>query len=133
MNAPAADLPGLGGSIALSLVSLGVVCLVAWGLLRWLSRRGIGGTPLGGPIKVIARCPLEPRRSLYIVEAAGRHLLIGVGEGAPSALAELDAEAVRAAVAADGRRPGFAEILRGTAASWRGSVGPGKAGSGEGG
>ena len=55
------SLPGLGGSLAVSLVSLGVVCLLAYVALKLLSRRGVGRP--NGPIKVLARCPLEPHRA----------------------------------------------------------------------
>ena|SRR5688572_19795791 len=97
-GAPAAELPSLGGSIALSFLSLGLVCLLAWLALRWLSRRGVGRS--GGPLQVVARCALEPRRSVYVIEAAGRCFLVGVGDGPMSLLAELDAVAVKAAVVA---------------------------------
>jgi flagellar biosynthetic protein FliO len=93
-GASAAELPSLGGSIALSFVSLGLVCLVAYLALRWLSRRGVGRPE--GPLQVIARCSLEPRRSLYVVQAAGRCFLVGVGEGPMALLAELDAATVKA-------------------------------------
>jgi flagellar biosynthetic protein FliO len=89
-----AALPGFGGSLAISLVSLGVVCVIAWVSLRFLGRRGFGRA--NGPIKVVARCPLEPRRALYVVETAGRCFLIGVGDGPMTMLAELGAEAVKA-------------------------------------
>ena len=79
--------------MALSLASLGVVCLVAWGALRLLAGRGVG--KVSGAIRIVARCPLEPRRSVYAIEAAGRCFLIGVGEGPMSVLAELDAERVK--------------------------------------
>jgi flagellar biosynthetic protein FliO len=107
MGAPAGELPSLGGSIALSFVSLGLVCLVAYVALRFLSRRGVGqGT---GPLKVVARCPLEPRRSVYLIEAAGRCFLVGVGDGPMSLLAEVDPSAVKVDPApAPGR---FAEAL----------------------
>src|SRR5207237_8035165 len=98
MGAPAADLPSLGGSIALSFLSLGLVCLLAYLALRWLSRRGVGQGR--GPLQVLARCPLEPRRSVYLVEAAGRCFLIGVGDGPMALLAEVDAGSVEAAAAA---------------------------------
>lgn len=92
-----AELPSLGGSIALSFVSLGLVCLLAWLALRWLSRRGVGRS--GGPLQVVARCTLEPRRSVYVIEAAGRCFLVGVGEGPMALLAELDPATVKAAAA----------------------------------
>ena len=61
-------------------------------------------------MKVIARCPLEPRRSVYVVEAAGRSFLIGVGEGPMTVLAELDGEKLKGAVR-DVPRRRFAEVL----------------------
>jgi flagellar biogenesis protein FliO len=89
MNEAAAELPGLGGSLALSFVSLGVVCLMAYGVLRWLSRRGLGRND--GPLRVVARCGLEPKRAIYLIEAAGRCFVVGVGEGPMALLAEVDA------------------------------------------
>lgn len=94
----------------MSLVSLGVVCLVAYVSLRFLGRRGLGRA--SGPIKVLARCPLEPRRALYLVETAGRCFLVGVGDGPMTMLAEVGAAEVNAAlpkpIEAGGR---FAEVL----------------------
>jgi flagellar biosynthetic protein FliO len=89
---PPAELPSLGGSLAVSMLALGLVCLVAWVALRWLSRRGVGQGM--GPIRVVARCPLEPRRSVYLIEAGGRCFLVGAGEGPMSLLAEVDPKAV---------------------------------------
>jgi flagellar biosynthetic protein FliO len=103
----AGSLPGLGwSSVMLSLASLGVVCLVAWGALRLLAGRGVGKA--SGAVRVIARCPLEPRRSVYVVEAAGRSFLLGVGDGPMTVLAELDGDKVKATPVAG---PGFAEVL----------------------
>jgi flagellar biosynthetic protein FliO len=103
MGASAGDLPGLGGSLALSLVSLGVVCLLAYVIMRWLSRRGVGHAE--GPVRVVARCPLEPRRAVYLLEAGGRCFLVGVGDGPISMLAELDPTTVKTEIgdAARGR------------------------------
>jgi len=85
------QLPGLGGSLAVSLASLGIVCLLAYVSLRFLARRGFGrgAGASADPIRVLGRCPLEPRRSLYLVEVAGRRFLVGVGGGPMTALAEL--------------------------------------------
>jgi flagellar biosynthetic protein FliO len=104
-----AGVPGIGwSSVMLSLASLGVVCLVAWGALRLLAGRGVGKA--SGAVKVIARCPLEPRRSVYVIEAAGRSFLIGVGEGPMTVLAELDGEKLKSAIPA-GAPSKFAEVL----------------------
>jgi flagellar biosynthetic protein FliO len=104
----AGQMPGVGwGSLALSFVSLGAVCVVAWLALKLLAGRGIGRAL--GAIRVVARCPLEPRRSLYVVEVAGRSFLVGVGDGPMAMLAELDAGALpRAPVVAP---PRFADVL----------------------
>jgi flagellar biosynthetic protein FliO len=104
------QLPGLGwSSVALSFASLGVVCLVAWGALRLLAGRGVGKA--SGAVRVVARCPLEPRRSVYVVEAAGRCFLIGVGDGPMSVLAELDGERLKADVEASVPSVRFADVL----------------------
>ena len=107
----AGQVPGVGwSSVMLSLASLGVVCLVAWGALRLLAGRGVGKA--SGAVRVIARCPLEPRRSVYVIEAAGRSFLIGVGEGPMTVLAELDGDKLKAAAqVANVAAPGFAEVL----------------------
>jgi flagellar biogenesis protein FliO len=77
--------------------------------LRWLSRRG--GGQGSGPIRVLARCPLEPRRSLFIVEVAGRGFLIGAGDSAMTLLAEVDPAAVKAAAPPPGDGARFAQVL----------------------
>src|SRR4051812_30074013 len=88
MSATTSELPGFGSSIAWSFLSLALVCGVAYLGLRWLARRTGGQTM--GPLRVVSRCPLEPRRSVYIVEAAGRFFLVGAGDGPLAMLAELD-------------------------------------------
>jgi flagellar biogenesis protein FliO len=87
------------GLMVQALAVLVVVCAGAYLLVRLLGRLpGAGGEPL---LRVVARLPLEPRRTLYVVEAAGKTLLVGTTEGGPMAtLAELDAEAVQKLVAA---------------------------------
>jgi flagellar biosynthetic protein FliO len=94
-------------SVALSFVSLGVVCLVAYAALKFLAGRGVGKA--SGAIRVLARCPLEPRRSLYVVETGGRCFLLGVGDGPMTMLAELDAGALPREAATT--TPRFAEVL----------------------
>lgn len=80
---------GYGVALLQSLLALAAVCVLAWVVLRWSARRGLGVTR--GRVKVLERVPLDGRRSLYLVEIGERVLLIGAGEGgAPSLLAELD-------------------------------------------
>ena len=104
----AGQVPGVGWeSLALSFVSLGAVCVVAWLALKLLAGRGIGKAT--GAIRVVARCPLEPRRSVYIIEAAGRCFLVGVGDGPMTVLSELDAAALPGEPAVAPLR--FADVL----------------------
>jgi len=109
MGGAAAELPSLGGSIALSFLSLGLVCLLAYVALKWLSRRGVGRSE--GPLQVIARCPLEPRRSVYVVQAAGRCFLVGVGDGPMALLAELDPAAVKSSIPEPAPTVGWNAVL----------------------
>jgi flagellar biosynthetic protein FliO len=129
MDAPPAtvpDLPSMGTSLAVSFLSLGVVCAVAWLALRWLSRRGVG-QGASGFLKVRARMTLEPRRSLYVVEAGARAFLVGTSEAGMSMLAELDAGAVTeglSARATNGRTAAgtkFREVLAGLEGMVRGA------------
>jgi flagellar protein FliO/FliZ len=79
-----------------TLLALGAVCLLGAFGLRWLARRGFGGSRGPSPaVQVLARTPLEARKSLYLVRAGKRILLIGTGEsGAPALIAELDPSSV---------------------------------------
>jgi flagellar biosynthetic protein FliO len=112
MGESVVEVPGLASSLALSFLCLACVCLLAYGTLRWLSRRGIGRR-VEGAISVVARCPLEPRRSVYLLKTGGRCFLVGVGEGPMSLLAEVDPAQVQDSVGegsseADGR---FGKVL----------------------
>jgi flagellar biosynthetic protein FliO len=103
--------PGIGWeSIGLSFASLGLVCLVAWAALRLLAGRSAGAARAASVVRVIERCPLEPRRTIYVVVVAGRHLLLGVGEGSITVLAELDGGQLPTAREEAGRVR-FADVL----------------------
>jgi flagellar biogenesis protein FliO len=73
---------------------------------RWLATARSRG---GEVMAVVARLPLEPRRSLYVVEVAGKTLLVGTSEMGLSLLSELDGAAVQARAVA---RPSFGELVR---------------------
>jgi flagellar biogenesis protein FliO len=110
MGAPGSELPGLGSSIALSFVSLALVCFVAYFVLRWLGRRGVGHSD--DCVLVRGRCFLEPRRCVYLIETGGRCFLVGVGDGPMSLLAEIDKAAIPApAAVGDKQASSFAEVL----------------------
>jgi len=68
-------------------VVLFIVCVVAYVAFRlFFSRPGRQGK---GKIRVLDRCVLEPRRSLYLVEVHDKTLLIGCGEGGIRTLSEV--------------------------------------------
>lgn len=91
MSGDLAELPGLGSSLAASVVSLGVVCLVAWVALRWLAgRMRVSEREAGPRIRVVARCALEHRRSVYLIAVGDRGFLVGAGEGAMVTLGEIE-------------------------------------------
>ncbi|HWS54008.1 MAG TPA: flagellar biosynthetic protein FliO [Pyrinomonadaceae bacterium] len=91
-----------------TLLALGLVCGLAYVIFRWLlPRLSAVGRP-GGMVRVVERAPLDARNSLYVVEVAGRWLLVASSEKGVELVSELDAasagEAERAAVV---KRPSF--------------------------
>lgn len=100
-----------GDLLVTSLVVLGAVCVAAFVVVRVVGRWVLTGRTRGANLlDVIARVPLEPRRSLYVVEVAGKTLLVGTSEMGLNLLAELDGAEVRARASA---RPTFADLVRG--------------------
>jgi flagellar biogenesis protein FliO len=106
-----ASAAGYGDLLVTSLVVLGAVCIAAFIVVRvlgrWLSTGRTRGAHL---LDVIARVPLEPRRSLYVVDVAGKTLLVGTSEMGLSVLSELDAAEVKARAVPT---PSFGELVRG--------------------
>jgi flagellar biosynthetic protein FliO len=106
--------PSYGTFLLQTLIVLAVVCVLAWLVLRFGVRRLYSGGG-HGPLRVLARLPLEPRRTLYIVDAAGKTFFVGMSDGGPvTLLAELDPAAVEAALAAaqSEPRPGLLDMFR---------------------
>jgi flagellar protein FliO/FliZ len=101
---------GYGDLLVTSLIVLGVVCVVAVVAVRVLGRLLATGRARGAHVlDVVARLPLEPRRALYVVEVAGKTLLVGTSEMGLAVLSELDGSEVRARVV---ERPTFGELVR---------------------
>lgn len=86
------DLPGgYGVALLQTLLALAAVCVLAWVVLRWGARRGLGLGASRGRVRVIERVALDPRRALYLVKVGDKVLLIGAGDGAaPAVLSEID-------------------------------------------
>ena len=63
------------------------------GLRKLMGLQGVG---LGRPavVSVVERVSLEPRRTLFVLKAAGEYLLVGSGDNGLQLLSKLDADAV---------------------------------------
>ena len=89
----AQDFPDYGTALLRTVLLLGVLCVAAWLLLRWLARRQGGALKTFGAsraLRVAARCPLDPTHALYLVEVAGRYFLLGTADGSIARLADVD-------------------------------------------
>jgi flagellar protein FliO/FliZ len=99
-----------GDLLITSLVVLGAVCVAAFVVVRLVGRFFMTARSRGGQVMaVVAKLPLEPRRSLYVVEVAGKTLLVGTSEMGLSLLSELDVAEVHTRAVA---RPSFGELVR---------------------
>ncbi len=99
-----------GDLLVTSLVVLGGVCIAAFVTVRVLGRFLATGRTRGAHLlDIVARMPLEPRRSLYVVDVAGKTLLVGTSEMGLSVLTELDRAEVQARIV---ERPSFGELVR---------------------
>lgn len=102
----------------MSFLSLGLVCLLAYAALRWLSKRGQVQGQRG--FRVLARCAVEPKRSLVVVDVAGRVFLLSSAEGGLSLVAELDAKDAERLMA-ERQPPGsglWGQLKAGTQPAW---------------
>lgn len=86
----------LGWVLARTLVVLGLVVLSVYLVLNHGLRRLMGVRAVGGPvvIDVLERVPLDTKRTLFVVKAAGEYLLLGGAEASVSLIAKLDAAEV---------------------------------------
>jgi flagellar protein FliO/FliZ len=78
-----------------TVMALVFVCGLAYLIFRVILPRvsGFGGLSSNNMVRVIDRIGLEARKNLYVIEVAGRFLLIAVSESGVQLIAELDAEA----------------------------------------
>jgi flagellar protein FliO/FliZ len=72
------------GTVGLQLLKavavLAAILVAVWAFRRFAAPR-LGLGPRAGRMRIVERLPLEPRRSLYLVEVDGVAHLIGVSEG----------------------------------------------------
>lgn len=100
---------GYGLYLLQTLLALGAVCLLAYVVLRWGAKRLYGVGRPGQRMRLIERLPLEPRRSLYLIEVAGRRLLVGSAESGVTLLTEVAPEVAPEVAAEEGEDEGGAE------------------------
>jgi flagellar protein FliO/FliZ len=82
---------GYGWALLKVTLALALVCLLAYVALRLLRRlSGLGGGAGSGALRIIERCPLSPRQTLWLVEVAGRYFLLGATDQQVTRLAELE-------------------------------------------
>jgi flagellar protein FliO/FliZ len=95
---------GYGAALLRMVISLALVCGVAWLALKWGAKRLAAPTGASADrMRVIARLPIEPRRSVVVVRVGQRTLVLGSSEAGLETLAELS--------------PGEADALVGQATS----------------
>ncbi len=116
---PAGDLSAINSGILdyiKLLAVLGGILLFAFLALRWWLPRMQGARAMAsGPIQVAARCSLEPRRNLYIIQAGEEYVLVATSETGVHLLTALDAAQVRSALDAPPPlkpEPEFARLVR---------------------
>jgi flagellar protein FliO/FliZ len=122
-EAPELAPTGYGMALFKMLAALVVVCALAYLLLR-LAQRHLGARARGGVVRVVDRCPLAGRQSLWVVEVAGRFFLIGTTDGSITKLAELEGDRIPDLERSRSQRS-FWELLKGKGA---GPEGPDKEG-----
>jgi len=118
---PSGDIGWVAGEftslLRLVLVLAGILIL-AFFVLRFAIPRFFGVDNFRtGPITVVARYSLEPRKSLYIVQVGTEFFLVGTSETNVRFLTSLDAGKVESALAQSNLKPPegneFARLLRG--------------------
>ena len=102
--------------LKLMLVLAGIIALTYAILRYWLPKLSALRSPGSGPIQVVARLPLEPRKNLYIIKAGAGYLLIGTAENSVHMLSTLQPEAIEELCASPARTesapPEFLTLLR---------------------
>jgi flagellar biogenesis protein FliO len=102
-------------SLATIAVFGGALYVATWGLRR------LTGPRTGGPLEVLARQPLDSRRSVYLVRVGKRVLIVGAGEGALTRLGSTSLASIEGELAKDPPAKSFREVLsRAVAPSDRG-------------
>ena len=91
-----------------TMLALGLVCGIAYAVFRWILPRLSLARSASSMVRVVDRINLDARKSLYVIEVAGRWMLIASSEAGVHLVSELDAKtAEEAAEEVARQRPGF--------------------------
>lgn len=108
----------LGWTLFRTVVVLGLVLGIIYLTLNYGLRRLMGLRPVGGGgreplVAVMERIPLDPKRSMFVLKAAGEYLLVGGGEGSLNLICKLDpAEVARIEAARASTSPSISPFLQ---------------------
>lgn len=83
---------GYGGMLLQMVLSLAIVCVVAFVALKWGLKRFTAHQSHDGLIKVLARHTLEPRRALIVAQVGPRYLILSSSEAGVQLVTELEPE-----------------------------------------
>ena len=75
-----------------TLLALGLVCGIAYAIFRWILPRLTLARASNSMVRVVDRINLDARKSLYVIEVAGRWMLIASSEAGVHLVSELDAK-----------------------------------------
>jgi flagellar biogenesis protein FliO len=83
-------------SVLWMFAALGFIIAVIYLSLNFGLRRLMGIRPVGGVslVQVLDRVPLDQKKSLYVLRAAGEYLLVGGTDGALNLISKLDTQEV---------------------------------------
>jgi flagellar biosynthetic protein FliO len=85
------DVPSYGSLLLQTVLALILVCVLAYVFLRYGLRWLMRGRKTGlSSLAVLDRLTLDSRRTLYVVEAAGKVYLLGATDASVRLIAELD-------------------------------------------
>lgn len=91
---PVVETPSYGWVLIRMVLMLGAVCILAWVSLKWGLKRWVTPDAKAGPMQVLARLPLEPRRTINLIKVGQRVLVVGSSEHGMHALGDLSLDEV---------------------------------------
>lgn len=84
----------LGWYVVQTLLTLAGIAALAYGVVYLARRSGVAGR--SGPLELVARLPIDGRKSIYLVRIGARVLVVGAADSSVQLLSELDASEIGA-------------------------------------